>query len=72
MYRASASSSKRSGSGSSRAHSTDSRKVLHPMAAARSSASSGWAQKSHAMPEGSTRPLCSQVRQLFPGSPSPL
>ena len=42
------------------------------MDAARSSAGSGWRQKSQATPEGSTRPLRSHPIQLFAGSPGPL
>ena len=46
--------------GSRRAHSTERRKALQPRPAARSSASSGWRQKSQATPERSARPVASQ------------
>ena len=52
-----------------RAHSTDSRRALIPSEAARSSASSGRAQKSQATPDGATRPIRSQVAQLLAGWP---
>ena len=42
------------------------------MAAARSSASSGWRQKSQARPERAALPAPSQAAQLLRGSPSPL
>ncbi len=64
--------SKTPGFGSSLAHSTERRKALHPMAAARSSASSGRRQKSQAAPDRSARPMSSQPLQLLWGPPSPL
>ena len=59
-------------SGTTRAHSTPSRKLSHPRAAARSRASSGRSQKPTALPDGSTRPTCSQASQLLAGSPGPV
>ena len=58
--------------GLDRAHSTPSRKLSHPRAAARSRASSGRRQKSTASPDGVTRPTCSQASQLLAGCPGPL
>ncbi len=55
-----------------RAHSMLNRKLLQPRAAARSSASSGRSKNPTALPDGSTRPTCSQASQLLAGSPGPL
>ena len=60
------------GAGTTRAHSTLSRKLLHPRPAALSRASSGLSQKLTALPDGSTRPTCSHASQLLAGSSGPL